>query len=200
MQRQTIHTGKTNRAQRLNHDCRPNAHHHFNVGTLTHHVHALRPIRPGEELTISYIHGAEPRAARQAHIAGAWGFACGCSACGAPEHEAAESDARVAQIKALHAVLEDYGAGAAATPAMAERLVELYQLERLEAPLAKAYGLAAVEYAGVGDEEEAKRNARLAIEAGLLFGGPEYVEDSGMKEMLDDPRGHWSWMLRLRNR
>ena len=97
-------------------------------------------------------------------------------------------------------MLEDYGAGAAATPAMAERLVELYQLERLEAPLAKAYGLAAVEYAGVGDEEEAKRNARLAIEAGLLFGGPEYVEDSGMKEMLDDPRGHWSWMLRLRNR
>jgi len=184
----------------MNHDCRPNVHHHFTVGTLTHHVYALRTIYPGEELTISYINGAQPRAARQAHIHGAWGFRCECSACSRAERDSAESDARVAQITALHTVLEDYGADSNASPEMAEELVQLYERERLEAPMAIAYGLAAVEYAGVGDEHGAMRNARLAIEAGLLFAGPEYVEASGMTEMLKDPKSHWSWMWRARNR
>jgi hypothetical protein len=40
---------------RMNHDCRPNADYHYDPDTLTQHVHAVRPIAMGEEITISYL-------------------------------------------------------------------------------------------------------------------------------------------------
>lgn len=40
---------------RMNHDCRPNADYYFDTHTFTHNIHAVRPIMPGEEITLSYI-------------------------------------------------------------------------------------------------------------------------------------------------
>lgn len=40
---------------RLNHDCRPNADYHWDPETLTQHIHAVRPIAAGEEITVSYM-------------------------------------------------------------------------------------------------------------------------------------------------
>lgn len=40
---------------RMNHDCRPNADYYFDPHTFTHNIHAVRPIMPGEEITLSYI-------------------------------------------------------------------------------------------------------------------------------------------------
>ena len=40
---------------RMNHDCRPNADYYFDPQTFTHNIHAVRPIMPGEEITVSYI-------------------------------------------------------------------------------------------------------------------------------------------------
>jgi SET domain-containing protein len=39
----------------MNHDCRPNADYYFDPETLAQHIHAIRPIAAGEEITISYI-------------------------------------------------------------------------------------------------------------------------------------------------
>jgi hypothetical protein len=44
-----------NEISRHNHDCRPNADYHWDPETLTQHVHAIRPIAAGEEITLSYI-------------------------------------------------------------------------------------------------------------------------------------------------
>jgi len=39
----------------MNHDCRPNADYHYDPDTLAQHIHAIRPIAEGEEITISYL-------------------------------------------------------------------------------------------------------------------------------------------------
>ena len=160
-------------------------------------MHALRPIAPGEELTVTYIDGAQPRAARQAALRSAWGFACGCSACGAAPPLVAAADERVARILELRAALQDFGPGAEADPRRADALVALYQLERLWGPVADAYVLAALEYNGVGEAWAAVMWAERAVEAGLLYSGPYDRDVSVMRDLLRDPRGHWSWMLRV---
>ncbi|KAF2664724.1 SET domain-containing protein [Microthyrium microscopicum] len=185
---------------RLNHDCRPNAHYYFDPHTLTHHVHALRTIYPGEELTISYIDPAQALVTRTTALKTSWGFDCACSSCTAPPPHAAASDARIAQLLALQNSLEDHapltnpgdGVGAA------ELLVSLYKQERIEGPVCEAYSLAAHEYASVGDEWSAVKYARLAVESGLLYAGPDGDDVVDMQELLADPKAHWSWRFRER--
>jgi hypothetical protein len=67
-------------------------------------------------------------------------------------------------------------------------------------PIAEAYTLAAIEFNGAGDMWMAQKYARLAVEAGLLYGGPLDDDVNEMETLLKDPRGHWSWMLRNRKR
>lgn len=187
-------------AQRLNHDCRPNSHYYFDPYTFTQHVHALRTIHPGEELTISYINPAQDRTARQDGLHESWGFHCSCSLCTQPLPQTSASDARIEQIAELRVDLEDYSPESEACPAMAELLVSLYEQERMWGPIAEAYALAAIEYNGVGDVWMAQRYARLAVEAGLLYGGPHDEDVRVMQELLRDPWAHWSWMLRATKR
>ena len=92
----------------MNHDCRPNAHYYFDPKTLTQHVHALRTILPGEEITISYIDPAQKRKARLHALKESWGFPCGCSSCSATSTVHSASDDRISQIEDIREELEDY--------------------------------------------------------------------------------------------
>ncbi|QDS71708.1 hypothetical protein FKW77_008461 [Venturia effusa] len=185
---------------RLNHDCRPNAHYYFDTESLTQHVHALRTILPGEELTISYIDPALVRSERQEKLELSWGFQCSCSLCTQPEPHTQVSDLRIKRIVALSAELEDYTSESEATTSMAELLISLYEQERLHGPIAEAYALAAIEFNGVGEAWTAEKYAQLAVQTGLLYGGPTDPDVRVMVELLDDPWSHWSWMLRTEKR
>lgn len=44
-------------------------------------VRALRPIRPGEELCLSYVETSLPTTERKAHLLAHFGFECGCTRC-----------------------------------------------------------------------------------------------------------------------
>ena len=68
-------------ATRFNHSCLPNAGNGWepNVGKLS--IHAVKEIRAGEEITISYI---DPRQRREVRMQGLWDmyeFECTCVAC-----------------------------------------------------------------------------------------------------------------------
>jgi hypothetical protein len=184
----------------MNHDCRPNAHYFFDHNTMTQHVHALRTIMPGEELSISYIDPAQMRRERLNSLHLSWGFDCSCSHCTQPEPQADASDDRIEQILELREELEDYTSDSEATPGMAELAVSLYEQERLYGPISEAYTFAAIEYNGIGDVWTAQKYARLAIESGLLYGGPADKDVKQMENLLKDPKAHWSWMLRLNQR
>ncbi|EGF99275.1 uncharacterized protein MELLADRAFT_112840 [Melampsora larici-populina 98AG31] len=152
---------------RLNHDCRPNAGYHFDTETLQIHVHALRDISLGEELTVAYIGGE------------------------------LLSDYRIEKIQELTTVLDDWKSTSVATPSMAERLVNLYKLERLDVSIHKAYLKASLAYNAIGEWERSRIYAALALASGLVALGPKWAEWPTAMELEQEPETHWSFKARL---
>jgi len=66
---------------RCNHSCNPNAEPHWDLTTFSMSLLAVRPIMPGEEITISYINLHKSREARQRHLQQAYYFNCECEVC-----------------------------------------------------------------------------------------------------------------------
>jgi hypothetical protein len=186
---------------RLNHNCRPNADYRFSHATLAQYVHAARDIPPGEELTISYINPLASRAERQARL-GQWGFECACPLCaldGGGRRE--ESDRRIEAIRRVQEELTDWdrgSKGSRACPQMAELLVSLYEMERLDTIMYEAYMFAALEYNAAGDAWTAVKYARLGVEWGIPMVGEEDEEMRDLRELAEDPWGHWSWLKRVK--
>ncbi|KAJ8124861.1 hypothetical protein O1611_g8779 [Lasiodiplodia mahajangana] len=178
----------------FNHDCRPNLAF-FVDKNLTHYTYAVRDIRPGEELTISYLDGLQVRSMRQERTQNSLGFSCGCSQCSLPKKESAESDNRLLAISQIEKNLSDFN-GKAPSPTMIEEYVALYRKERLEYKMAEAYTLAALNYNLIGKAGMAKKYARLSVEATLLESGPDAADVAQMKILADSPKSHWSWNMR----
>lgn len=84
-----------------------------------------------------------------------------------------------------------------ATPAKAELLVQLFELEGAAGRMHEAFYRAALEWNGVGDVTRAVGYARRCLDRGLRFRGPDRPFVESMKDMLRDPEGHWSWKFRL---
>lgn len=110
------------------------------------------------------------------------------------------SDARIKQIRQIRKQLEDYTTASSATPQMADLFVSMYEQERLDGSIYEAYAFAAIEWNGVGEPWNAVRYAQLAIEFGLASVGPKDKDVKELKRLVDDPWGHWSWMLRTSKR
>ncbi|KAF2825201.1 SET domain-containing protein [Ophiobolus disseminans] len=181
----------------LNHDCRPNAAYFWDEQMMTHYVHAIRDIHPGEEITITYIDNEKDRKTRMRRLERNWGFKCSCSACTAHASLAAESDSRLYQITSLAKALDDWTSSSSATPEIAELLISLYKQERLDASLATAYKYAAEVYSSFGKKWEAMRYARLSGELSMLDKGFRDGDVREMKRMSETPELTWSWKKRV---
>ncbi|KAI0139784.1 hypothetical protein BJ166DRAFT_473400 [Pestalotiopsis sp. NC0098] len=188
------HFGNFPEVSRFNHDCRPNVAFYID-DKLTHHTHAIRDIKPGEELTISYLDSFRARDVRQQRAHASWGFACTCSQCSLSKDEADESDARLFSIYKVENLLADLG-NRQVSPDMIEQLIELYQEERLHFKIADAYTLAALNYNILGMTEMARKYAQLSIEQGLIEHGPDAPDIEAMRLLLADARGHWTYNRR----
>ncbi|KAF3349790.1 Plasma membrane iron permease [Verticillium dahliae VDG2] len=186
------HFGVFPAISRLNHDCGPNAAAWTDKTGLVHRAFASKDIAAGEEISISYVDALAPRAERRARMAGAWGFECGCRRCAAGD----ESDARVAEIKALEARLGDVAAKV--TMGDIERYLELMKEEGLEGKMAGAYTTAALNYSLFGKQGLAVRHARLALECGLREEGPHAADVAAMRELAKAPKEHFTWRGRVR--
>ena len=75
---------------RFNHSCRPNAQWFWNDDTSSQDLRALRKIRQGEEITLSYIPNMVSWAARRAKLKGSFNFDCSCEACDVTEAQIKE--------------------------------------------------------------------------------------------------------------
>lgn len=181
----------------LNHNCRPNAAYFWDEEMMTHYVHAIRDIHPGEEITITYIDNEKDRKTRISRLEKNWGFKCSCSACTAHASLAAESDSRLYQITSLARTLDDWTASSSATPEVAELLISLYEQERLDASLATAYKYAAEVYSSFGKKWEAMRYARLSVELSMLDKGFKDGDVGEMRKMSLEPEMSWRWKKRV---
>ena len=185
---------------RMNHDCRANADYYFDHKTLTQYIHAIRPIKAGEEITLSYINPRMKHDARKKKLQRIWGFGCVCNLCSRKAPRIAASDARITQIRDIMGEFTNWEADSRANPQMAELYISLHEQEELWGMMYEAYAYAAQEYNGVGDPWTAIKYAMLAVEFGVTAVGPEESSIVDMRKLAEDPWGHWSWMLRSKKR
>ncbi|OJJ07802.1 hypothetical protein ASPVEDRAFT_47009 [Aspergillus versicolor CBS 583.65] len=193
------HRALLTQTSRLNHDCRPSCILNFNPRTLTASVYTVRDIRPGEELSISYIDTRTTYAKRHAAIQ-SWGFTCSCAACTLPPGDRFLSDDRIQQIKHYTAELKDWSNRSQAAPEIAEALIRLYQEEQIFYYIGDAYRLAAHTYSGVRDGYHALRMASNALVYGLQAWDDMGSSMRDVLELLENLEKHWSWGKRLEER
>lgn len=189
------HLGNFPDVSRFNHDCRPNVA--FRIDDhLTHYTHAVRDIAAGEELTITYMNPFETWAARQSHVEKSWGFVCTCKHCSMSQKEIEKSDQRLEEIEEIEAELGDFNSKKASVK-MIERVLRLYEEERLHAKAHGAYVLAALNYSLFGNAKKAKQLAELAAETGIIEFGPDAGDVKAMRSLANNPKQHWSWRKRV---
>jgi hypothetical protein len=89
---------------RINHSCRPNAVHSWNPLLNVETVYAVRPIKSGEEITLSY-HAGGPSTTRKEILKEGFGFDCTCEICSLPEAELRASDSRLIRAQNLDSTI-----------------------------------------------------------------------------------------------
>lgn len=185
------HYGAFPEVGKTNHDCRPNAAYYVDQSTLMHITTAVRPIKAGEEITITYLDPLAHRADRQERAQSHWGFGCTCPHCSATAEENVESDTRLKEIKWIEGQLEDLkNSSNDVSVGLITYLVKLYEDERLHCRIANAYILAALNFNVLGYDQRAVKYAALAIDALKIEkgDGSPYVET--MEELKRDPKKH----------
>lgn len=95
------------KASRLNHSCNPNAWYSWNdtIGQLN--IHAVRNIRAGEEVTISYLTTVLEYSERQLVLRERFKFSCKCKLCLLPPEERENSDSRLRKLAAIGTAYAD---------------------------------------------------------------------------------------------
>ena len=93
-----FHNGVCIKMSRINHACRPSARYLWNEDTNTRDIRALRKIREGEEITVSYL-DLMCRAERRAKLKADFNFFCNCTACDETEEQAEEEAQDIEKYK-----------------------------------------------------------------------------------------------------
>ncbi|KIW96920.1 uncharacterized protein Z519_02311 [Cladophialophora bantiana CBS 173.52] len=185
-------------ASRINHACAPNAQYFLSTDLLTQYIHAVRPIKKDEEITISYAPPLRLHADRQQYFQSIFQFTCTCQRCSPSSYNKkrtiGDSDRATQDIVTLQWELSQPNSTASVTKA--EMLVKLYKAEGLDGFLDSAYGYAALAYNRVGSARGAKKYAKLAVEATWLkygFDGVGMEKAREWESIARDPTGHASW-------
>lgn len=185
------HYGAFPEVGKTNHDCRPNAAYYVDQSTLMHITTAVRPIKAGEEITITYLDPLAPRADRQERAHSHWGFACTCPHCSASADEVTESDKRLKELKWIEGQLQDLrNTSNDVSVGLITYLLKLYEDERLHCRIANAYILAALNFNVLGFDQRAVKYASLAIDALKIEKGDGSSQLETMEELKRDPKGH----------
>jgi len=176
-------------ASRFNHDCRPNVDYSWSERDLTMSFRAIRKIKKGEEITISYIQTDQPAAVRKADLHFKWGFNCSCHFCTLPQILTEQSDERMERIDEIMEEIEDVDEPI--TPEEMKNLMEEYIMlveeERLHLKASELYVAVAKRTSrdtAIRRKEEAVRSAlnytTLALQTGTKIFGTDWWE---FKEM-----------------
>ncbi|KAM0720003.1 hypothetical protein Q7P37_004138 [Cladosporium fusiforme] len=181
---------------RLNHACKPNAQHCWNEKEGVEVVHALREVKEGEELTLSYSMGG-PSEERRGSLKEYFGFDCQCEACTLPKAELESSDARLRRAQKLDEAIGDpKRVRHLPDRALADckTLLGIYREEgivdlRLPRLYYDAFQIAAMH----SDAARARAFARLCAEARTICEGQGSEEVVNMRALEAKPEGYASW-------
>lgn len=155
---------------RLNHSCVPNGQGNFNKNLDRFTIHAIKPIAPGEEVTISYLkeYGA-PREHRQGRLKHDYGFLCDCAACDTSTARGRVGEAkRIALREKLRTFAEDAerhgGSDSGAELDIMEAMLETYASEGIAGREIATMHIAAAELSfKLGQDSRARGHARRGL-------------------------------------
>ncbi|KAJ4985080.1 SET domain-containing protein 5 [Stagonosporopsis vannaccii] len=150
---------------RINHSCRPNTSYYWSKKLNRRVVYASRNIKKGEEFFVSYIGLLSGYEERQKRL-DRYGFKCTCEACAVEQTLRQISDQRRVEISKAFTEFEPQLTLDVPTSKSARRqarknaqassqLAELVEKEGLADYYAKAYRIAAISHARIGDWQPA---------------------------------------------
>lgn len=97
----------------------------------------------------------------------------------------------------MQSSLNDWSPSSIGSPELAEELLDSYRNEGLEGFMDIPYGFAALAFNAAGDGTKAVEYAQKAEELIMLKDGEWSPNLRIWKELLRDPRAHWSFGRRL---
>ena len=179
----------------INHCCLPNSHNNWNSDEEWETIHAVRDIKAGEEITISYDQGG-PSDARRAHLKNAFGFDCHCRLCSLPHPDLQNSDDRRLQIQNLDSTIGDPGRvmnKPGDCLADCRRLHQVLEDEyegHASALIARLYYDAFQISITHSDQARASIFAQRAYQSRIICEGDDSPETQQMKRFMQDPTAH----------
>jgi hypothetical protein len=179
----------------INHSCLPNAHNSWNNDTQRETIHALRYIKSGGEITISY-EGGGPSGPRRAHLKDAFGFDCKCSLCSLPLPELQISDTRRLQIQRLDDAIGDSGRVINRPDDCLTDCHSLLQVLEEEYAGGASALIARLYYDSFqisithGDQARASVFAQRGYKSRVICEGEDSPETRKMKNLMENPAGH----------
>ncbi|KAK1829335.1 hypothetical protein QBC39DRAFT_311182 [Podospora conica] len=159
-------------------------------------VAASRDIRPGEEITHSYIPFGQVSSERKKNLKG-WGFTCTCDLCTAPADEIAASDERREKIAALkQQAIEAFQAGKVyMSLKLTREILPLLPEENMFQEMSDQYENMARIYYVMRDRKNAAKWARkslgVLVEMGYLKGVREEDVVNMFARFEDDEGGRY---------
>lgn len=183
---------------RINHSCRPNTQDTWNSSTGNEIIHAIRDIKKGEEITISYNLGG-PSQQRMQLLKTKYGFDCTCALCSLADEARESSDARQVQIEFLDNAIGDSDTvmqrpGTAL--ARCKELLSLYEIEAITDPrIARVYYDAFQICITHSDEARASVFAQKAYETRVYLEGEDSPDTQKMKSFMIEPGDHMAFGL-----
>ncbi|KAK6521074.1 hypothetical protein TWF506_001307 [Arthrobotrys conoides] len=187
----------------INHSCIPNTHHNWNENLEQETIHAIRPIKVGEELTISYISESISQPRRR-KLKECFGFDCQCQLCTSTPKQLESSDERRRQIMELDGSIMSDAGSIDSNP-----IDCLKDCKRLLALLKQEYDGSAVNFEGgvyydafrvcirQGDQARAKVMVGRAYEMRVLCEGEDSESSRDLKRLRRNPTVHKMYGLSM---
>ncbi|KAI9839779.1 MAG: hypothetical protein M1837_002018 [Sclerophora amabilis] len=176
-------------------DCFPNAHNSWNSDTKCETIHAVRDLKSGEEVTISYDEGGSSDS-RRTHLRDAFGFDCHCSLCSLSLPDLEISDARRLRIQRLDDAIGD---PARVLNNPSDALTDCHRLFQVieEEYEGSATSLVARLYYDAfqisithGDQARASVFAERGYKTRVLCEGEDSPETQTIKNLMENPTEH----------
>jgi hypothetical protein len=181
---------------RINHSCLPNAVHSWN-GLLGERgeetVYAVRDIKEGEEITVSYLAGG-PSKERQSILKQSFGFDCTCVLCDSSDADLKASDERLSRIQELHHDIGDSEtlySEPEKTLGYCKEILEILEVEGIKDDrLSRAYFDVFQVCAMHSDAARAAWWAKKYCEAKFISAGKDSIDRLEMKPITKRPQKH----------
>ncbi|KAL5520000.1 hypothetical protein ACEPAG_1660 [Sanghuangporus baumii] len=186
---------------RLNHGCSAAFNSVYSWRTQEGNlvVHAIKPIKRGQELLTTYTDTKRPRHERQAYLKSNYDFTCTCSVCSLSEVESRISDERLSKMTNLYQTFATWGRGEIDGVTASRTAKDIWELGEQEGYWSERGRLAGdVVYVASAhsDERGVLSWAHLAQKWFSIELGNDSTQTLDMQTVLDKPRSHFAWGTR----